>query len=284
MLGKSAVRMVAACAMCLATGMVARAQAVAEPPYVFLLRSREAVVTPERTKHAEAGGGFIQVTQISPNVVLFLMRGAVVAGEDHGGRAAQQFKLEQDLEILATRSGTRPPRLVAAAWLIGTLDSSLKNGGTAEQAPACATFHSIALPEPIVSLVMKPHSVGGGENLLVNERVGPMEAVLAPGPYHLSQSFSISAAQQRCCHAGSAAAFFDPDPRLDSMWNEVLKPFRAVPKRDFGYRVILRVVEDVPPPDVVPPQPESLPAPQPIPQTQEQKPTPPVLNGPSSAR
>jgi hypothetical protein len=253
---------------------------------VFLLRTREGVVTPERTKHAETGGGFIQVTQIAPNVVLFLMRGAVVAGEDHAGNAAQQFKLEQDLEILATRSGIRPPRVVAAAWLIGTLDSSLRNGGSAEQGIAAATLHTIATPEPVVSLVMKPHTVAGGENLLVNERVGPMEAVVAPGPFHLSQTFGISASQGRCCHAGAAAAYFDPDPRLDTKWNEVLKPFRAVPKRDFGFRVILRVVEDVPPPDVVPPPPaaEGLPPPQPIPQTPGPKGTLPAPDGQNNPR
>jgi hypothetical protein len=283
MLGKSAVRMVAACAVCLSTGIVARAQAVAEPPYVFLLRSREAEVTPERTKHAETGGGFIQVTQIAPNVVLFLMRGAVVAGEDHAARAAMQFKLEQDLEIMATRSGIRPPRLVAAAWLIGTLDSSLKNGGAAQQDAACATVGSLA--GPIVNLVMKPHAVADGENLLVNERVGPMEALVAPGPYHLSQTFGISAMQGKGCHTGSAAAHFDPDPRLDTKWNEVLKPFRAVPKRDFGFRVILRVVEDVPPPDIAAQPPvEALPPPQPIPQTKDQNSTPPVLNGENTTR
>ncbi len=289
MLGRSAVRMIAACIVCLVAGHVARAQAVVEPPYVFLLRTREGVVTPERTKHAETGGGFIQVTQIAPNVVLFLMRGAVVAGEDHAGNAAQQFKLEQDLEILATRSGIRPPRVVAAAWLIGTLDSSLRNGGNAEQGIAAATLHTIATPEPVVSLVMKPHAVAGGENLLVNERVGPMEAVVTPGPFHLSQTFGISASQGRCCHAGAAAAHFDPDPRLDARWNEVLKPFRAVPKRDFGFRVILRVVEDVPPPELAPAPPpaEGLPPPQPIPQTPGPKgtlPPAPIPNGQNSPR
>lgn len=278
MLGKTAVALIAAGVVTLASGIYTLAQATAEPPYVFVLRSREAVVTPERTRHAETGGGFVQVTQISPNVVLFLMRGATAAGEDHAGRAGMQFKLEQDLEVQATRSGLRPPRLVAAAWLIGSLQSSLKHGGTAEQGPAYATLHSPTCPEPVANIVMKPHTVGPGENLLVNERVGPIEALAPPGPLHLSQAFEMSAtADGHCCHAGSAAALFDPDPRLDNRWNEVLKPFRAVPKRDFGFRVILRVVEDTPAPDVVtPPATEALPPPQAIPQSREEKRGPPV--------
>src|SRR5579885_3391480 len=96
MAGKSAIRALTACMLCLSIGLSARGQATtaAGPPYAILLRSRDGVVTPERTKHAETGGGFVQVTQIAPNVVLFLMRGAVVAGVDHSGNAAMQFNLK----------------------------------------------------------------------------------------------------------------------------------------------------------------------------------------------
>jgi hypothetical protein len=279
---KSAIGALTACVICLSSGLAARGQAVAEPPYVILLRSRDAVVTPERTKHGDTGGGFIQVTQILPNVVVFLMRGAVVAGLDHGGNAAMQFKLNQDLEIVATHPGLRPPRLITTAWLIGSLNSSLKNGGTAEQAPACATLRGVG--DPIIQMCMKPHSVGGGENLLVNERVGPFEAVAVPGPYCLAQTFALNATQPRyCCCAGSAAAHFDPDPRLDSRWNDVLKPFRAVPKQNFGFRVILRVVEDVPPVEAPPTPPaENLPPPEPVPPTKEPLP-PAALNSDNHA-
>jgi hypothetical protein len=283
MAGKSVIGALIACALCLCAGLPpARGQAPAEPPYVILLRSRSAVVTPERTKHAETGGGFIQVTQILPNVVVFLMRGAVVAGVDHAGNAAMQFKLSQDLEIVATQPNLRRPRIIATSWLIGSLDSSLKHGGMAEQAPACATLRSVG--DPIIDMCIKPHSVGGGENLLVNERVGPLEAVAVPGPYCLTQTFAINANQPKaCCCTGSAAAHFDPDPRLDARWNEVLKPFRAVPHQNFGYRVILRVVEDIPPAEAQsPPQPESLPPPQPVPQVKEQTPTLPAAEGGNS--
>jgi hypothetical protein len=272
MVGKAALGMLAACALSLGSGADAHAQATANPPpYAILLRSRNAAVAPERTKHGETGGGFIQVTQILPNVAMFLMPGAVVAGEDHGGRAALQFHLEQDLEIVASREGLRPPRLVVTAWLIGSLHSSLRHGGTAEQAAACATIR--AAGQPIIDLCMKPHGVGSGENLLVNDRIGPLESPAVPGTYCLSQTLRLSAVQDRTCYAGAAAAFFDPDPRLDSRWNEVLKPFRAVPRQNFGFRVIIRVVEDVAPvgAESQPPA-EPLPPPQLLPQAQQQKP------------
>ena len=43
-----------------------------------------------------------------------------------------------------------------------------------------------------------------------------------------------------------AVADFDPAPELDAFWADALKPFRAVPRRDFGFKIVLRVVEDAP--------------------------------------
>jgi hypothetical protein len=247
-----------------------------QPPYVIVLRSREAVVTPERSKDAQTGGGFIQVTQVEPNVVMVLMRGAVAAGATHHeGMAAMQFLLNQDFEVVPTRANLRPPRLVLAGWAIGALQSTLKEGGSAEQSPACAALRSGG--EPILSLCLKPHSVCCGENLLVNDRVGPLEQAVVPGCFCLHQTFALRAVQGKAhCHQGSAAAQFDPDPRMDSQWNEVLKPFRAVPHKDFGFRVILRVVEDVPPVAGAP-----APAPEPpgqLPLPKEEKKGAPILD------
>src|SRR5690242_21507096 len=137
MLGRSVVRVCAACVVCLLVWATARAQ-TPQPPYVILLRSRDGVVTPERGKDAQTGGGFIQVTQVEPNVVMVLMRGAVAAASGcKDGAAAMQFDLHQDFEIVPTRANPRPPRLVLAAWAIGSLQSSLKEGGTAGHGPAC---------------------------------------------------------------------------------------------------------------------------------------------------
>jgi hypothetical protein len=259
MTGLSAGRRLAACAVCLSAWCIALSGAFAQaPPYLILLRSRDAVVTPARGKDGQTGGGFIQVTQIQPNAVMVLMRGAVAAGTGHhDGSAAMRFALTQDFEIVASRSDARPPRLVVAAWLIGALESSLRNGGSAEHGPALASIR--AADQPILNLAIKPHGVGGGENLLVNDRVGPLEQVVTPGGYCLNQTFAINAVQGPThCHNGGAAAVFDPDPKLDALWNEILKPFRAVPPRDFGFRVILRVVEDPPPlvSELPPPRPE----------------------------
>lgn len=263
MMRKSAAEMCLACAACLSALLIANPGQAADPPYAIVLRSRDGVVTPERSLESQTGGGFIQVTQLEPNVVMILMRGAVAAGYGHkDGSAAMQFNLHQDFEIVATRPNLRPPQLVLAAWAIGTLQTTIKEGGTAEQGPACAAV--LCGPNTVLNLCVKPHSVSGCENLLVNDRVGPLEAVVAPGGFCLNQTFALNANQPKThCHPGAAAADFDPDPKFDSHWNELLKPFRAVPHRDFGFRVILRVVEVPPPPGVPAPPIESLPPPKP---------------------
>ncbi len=48
-------------------------------------------------------------------------------------------------------------------------------------------------------------------------------------------------------HRQAAVADFDPAPQLDAFWSDALKPFRAVPRRDFGFKIVLRVVEDTAP-------------------------------------
>src|SRR5215831_5995146 len=83
----------------------------AGPAYQIVLRSRHAEVTPNRTKDAQTGGGSIVVEQPEPNTIVVTMGGSAVVGSDcHGSAAGLTFELEQELEIIPTRSGVRPPR------------------------------------------------------------------------------------------------------------------------------------------------------------------------------
>jgi hypothetical protein len=253
MVPKFVFRSLAACAACLSFHLVLGQATAADPPYHIVLRSRSGVVTPEKNKNAQTGGGYIQVIQVEPNQVLVLMRGAVVAGAGFpgfghkAGMASMQLELDQDFEVVPTRANLRPPRMIVSAWLIGALSTSQDEpgAGTAEHSPACAVIQS-ADHTPLFNVCIKPHSVSGGQNLLVNDRMGPIEMTVVPCGYHLHQTLAISAAQPKVlCHSGvAAAADFDPEPHLDSRWNEVLKPFRASPHRDFGFRIILQVLEE----------------------------------------
>ena len=42
----------------------------------------------------------------------------------------------------------------------------------------------------------------------------------------------------------ATVADFDPAPQLDPFWSDVLKPVRAIPRRDSDFKVVLHVVED----------------------------------------
>jgi hypothetical protein len=64
----------------------------------------------------------------------------------------------------------------------------------------------------------------------------------------LTGSFRIGVTQGKCVfHRKFAVADLDPAPQFDAFWTDALKPFRAVPRRDFGFKIVLRVVEEAAP-------------------------------------
>jgi hypothetical protein len=252
---KRAFPIVVACAACLAHLFAAgRAAAqVTPPPYRIILRSRGGEVVPQNNKDAQTVGGYIEVSQRQPDLVLVIMRGAVVAGaETHkSGAAEMHFVLDQDFQIAPTRAGLRQPRLVLSGQLIGALMSSRPEGGTAEQGPACAAVNSAG--QPLVHVCVKPHAVGASQKLFVNDVAGPCEAVVVPGGYCLHGSFDLAASApsiKTWCPkvVPAAAAVFTPEPRFVPRWNYVLAPFAAVPAKDFGFVIQLRVAEESPNP------------------------------------
>src|SRR5262245_13577864 len=94
----------------------------AGPAYQIVLRSRHAEVTPTRTKDAQTGGGSIVVEQPEPNTIVVTMGGSAVAGSEcRGSSAALDFNLEQELDIIPTRPGVRPPRIGMVGRVVGTL-------------------------------------------------------------------------------------------------------------------------------------------------------------------
>jgi len=233
------------------------------PAYQIVLRSRHAEVTPARTKGAQTGGGSIVVEQPEPNTIVVIMGGSAVVGSDcHGASAAMDFHLEQDLEIIPTRPGARPPRVGMVGRVVGTLQVTDpgkgdkecgtaagkcgKGCGAAEQGPAaaCLTLGQTNL----LSISVESSAVSCGQELSVNHRNGPVEGVAAVGAYHLSGSFHIGVSQGKgVFNRQFAVADFDTAPQLDAFWSDALKPFRAVPRGDFGFKVVVRVVEDAAP-------------------------------------
>jgi len=225
------------------------ADAPTGPAYIIVLRSRHADVVPNRTRDAQTGGGSILVEQPDSNTIAFTMGGSAVAGSDfRGSSAGLTFDLSQELDIVATRAGARPPRVGMVGRLMGTLQVTepgccCKSCGSASQGPgtACLTTGGAS----ILSVNVKSSDASCGQESSVNHRDGPIESAAAAGSYCLTGSFRICVNQGKgVFHRQSAVADFDPAPQLDAFWADALKPFRAVPRRDFGFKVVLRVVED----------------------------------------
>jgi hypothetical protein len=222
------------------------------PAYRIVLRSRTAEAIPTRTKDAQTGGGSIVVDQPEPNTIIVTMGGSAVAGSDcHGSAAGLTFELEEDLEIIPTRPGVRPPRIGLVGRVIGTLQVTDpgkcgRECGAAEQGPATAWLSSGETG--LLTLNVKPSAVACGQELAINYREGPVECRAAAGCYRLNASFQIGVTQgKNVFNRQAAVADFDPAPQLDAFWADILKPFRAVPRGDFGFKLVLRVIEDATP-------------------------------------
>jgi hypothetical protein len=96
-----------------------------------------------------------------------------------------------------------------------------------------------------LSVDVKPSSVACGQASSINYRQGPVESTAVAGSYDLTGSFRIGVTQGKgVWNRQAAVADFDPAPQLDSFWSDALKPFRAVPRKEFGFKIIVRVVED----------------------------------------
>src|SRR5262245_58639290 len=170
------------------------------PAYRIVLRSRHAEVTPSRTKDAQTGGGSIVVEQPEPNTIVVTMGGSAVVGSDfHGSAAEIAFALEQELEVIPTRTGVRPPRLGMVGRVVGTLLVTdpgkcwCKPCGTAEQGVAAA---ALSVGETsLLSVSVKPSAVACGQELAINHRDGPVEAPATPACYRLTGSFRIGVNQ-----------------------------------------------------------------------------------------
>lgn len=248
------------CGITLACSLAAAAAAdpTPSPAYHIMLRSRRAEAIPNRTKDAQSGGGAIVVEQPDSNTVIVTMGGAAVAGSDcHGSSAGIDFHLDQDLEIVATRAGARPPRIGLVGRVVGTLQvteplkcgffscgtKGTKGCGSAEQGPgtACLSIGDTNL----LSVNVQSSSACCGQESAINFRDGPVESTASVGCYKLTGSFRIGASQGKgIWHRQFAVADFDTAPQLDAFWADALKPFRAVPRRDFGFKVVMRVIED----------------------------------------
>ncbi|WP_428305724.1 hypothetical protein [Lacipirellula sp.] len=230
-------------------GTTASGAEAGSPAYRIVVRSRESQATPVKSKTSQTGGGSIVIDQPSADTVVIHMGGSAAAGSTfHCSTAAINFALNQELEITPTREGLRPPRIGMMGRLIGTLTVTNAEKwqhaqGRANQGPASATLWSGE--NALLSVDVPASGVACGQKLAINNQCGPCEAAAAAGCYRLTANFDVSANQGKgVWHRQYAVADFDPAPQLDPFWADGLKTFRAVPREEFGFTLVVRVVED----------------------------------------
>lgn len=221
----------------------------ADSAYRIVLRSREAQATPEKSKASQTGGGSIVVDQPTPNTIVLRMGGSAAAGSTfHCSSAGINFALLQDLEVVAARQGVRPPRIGMMGRLVGTLTVTEAEkwqhaDGSASQGPASAALW--CGENSILAIDMPAAGVACGQKMAINNQSGPCEAAAVTGCYRLIANFQVAANQGKgVWNRQYAVADFDPAPQFDAFWADGLKTFRAVPRDEFGFTLVVRVVED----------------------------------------
>jgi hypothetical protein len=218
------------------------AQPPAPPPpkVVFLLKDRHGHATPERAGTARIGGGNVEVSQPREDTLILTMTGVVVAGPHpcKASSALMHFDLNQGLEIAFADPKLKQARLTIEGRLIGLLRGDGYGGS------ASVGHGEIALTSgggPVVTVFVEGHAVSGDDNLAINDRKGSVSVPVLPGEYHVLQTLHIQAAHARSLCGKAASAEFAPDPALDPTWISVTEPFHGANKKEFGFRVVLRV-------------------------------------------
>lgn len=217
----------------------------ATPTVSITLGSRHGHVNPNRCGCTHTGGGNIDVQQPSSDTVVITMTGVAVAYATplKDSLASLHFDLEQCFEVAFDSPKVKKAKLTLEGRVIGLLRSH-KGKGAAEQGAGCAGISSDG--NAILLLTVPHHSVSCADNQSVNCKEGAVSVpIVAAGKFALHQKWSITASHpggMLPCKAPSAE--FAPDPALDPLWISYKEPFKGASKKDFGFQITLKVVDD----------------------------------------
>ena len=216
------------------------------PDVSIALGKRTAQVVPGRVRCTHTGGGNIDVQQPSPDTLVVTMTGAAVAYGSPAGAAAAalDFMLTQVFDVSFDKPTVRAAKLTLECRLVGFLRSHKLGSAAVGGSASVGGVGCPGLAVPVPS-----HAVAGYENLSVNDKEGPVVAVLAAaGTLCLTQQFRVSATMPKAllpCKAPSAE--FAPDPALDPLWISAKEPFKGAKKGDLGLQVTVKVSPTDPP-------------------------------------
>jgi hypothetical protein len=206
----------------------------------IVLKDRHGHATPRHEGSTRTGAGNTDVAQPKDDTVIITMTGVAVAGPHpcKASAASMDFDFNQCFEIVFSDDKLKRAKLTMEATVIGLLRGD-KHGGSAGVSHGAAAV--TVGPITLVGVAIEGHAVGGDDNLAINDHKGPISVPVQSGEHHLVQSFHINAEHTRGICAKAASAEFAPDPALDPVWISITEPFHGANKKDFGFRVTLRV-------------------------------------------
>jgi len=220
-------------------------QAEPEKPSITLkLDGRQAKALPVRCGCASTGGGNIDVTQPGPDTFIITVTGVGVANGHPLLKSTGAFHI--DVNQLFEVSFEKPagdiknPKITLEGRVIGLLRSHCKGGCATESAQAAiASAHG----GDALTISLPANSTCKGENLSINDHEGPCSAPVLPGKYVLHAQFEVSATHPIGLWK-PASSEFAPDPALDPLWIDHHEPFHGAAKKDFGFQIIVKVLEE----------------------------------------
>ncbi len=216
----------------------------ASPSITLKPNGRQARALPVRCGCASTGGGNIDVVQPAPDTFVITMTGVAVAS----GRPLMKTNaaIHVDLNQLFEVSFEKPageiknPTISLEGRVIGLLRSHCKGGCALESAQAAI---ACAHGGDALTISLPANATCKGENLSINDHEGPCKAPVLPGKYVLHAQFDVSATHPPgLCKPSSAE--FAPDPALDPLWIDHTEPFHGAAKKDFGFQVTVKVLEE----------------------------------------
>jgi hypothetical protein len=207
----------------------------------ILLGERRGEAVPIRAGWTHVGGGTIEMRQSSPDGFVLSLVGAVAATAHPCGSDTQlDFDVTQAFEVLAGTSARLKLSLeVEAVGVLrgGRVACSSANGGAAVTSGETA----------VVAATLPNRAVACGENLTVADRSAPDDVTIAPGRHLLHACWRLSASHPKGLRGKAASAEFAPEPALPDAWTGGPRdPFHGVVKKDFGFRVTVRVSPESP--------------------------------------
>jgi hypothetical protein len=215
------------------------------PPIIIKPNGRQAKGEPVRCGCGKTGGGNIDVAQPTPDVLILTVTASALADGFPcvKSSAAFNFDVTQCFSVSFEKTDLKYPKMTVEGRVIGLLRTPCKGGCASEHAtvaiaPACGG--------PALTLQMPSNQACDGQNLSVNDHEGPCGGPLVPGKYVLKANLSVSADRAPGLCKPSTAEFA-PDPSLDPLWLDPKEPFHGAAKKDFGFQIILKVLEEPPP-------------------------------------